>query len=117
MPLMREIERRVRGSDYGATSWATREQVQQSVGRLALAPGLCLLEIGAGSGWPALLLATLSGSDVVLTDMPLSGLRAAQARAKSDGVASRCLALAADGTALPFREQTFDRIHHADVLC
>ena len=24
-PLMREIERRVRGSDYGATSWATRK--------------------------------------------------------------------------------------------
>jgi ubiquinone/menaquinone biosynthesis C-methylase UbiE len=32
-------------------------------------------------------------------------------------VANRCLALAADGTALPFREHAFDRIHHADVLC
>jgi len=117
MPFMREIERRVRGSDYGATSWATREQVQQSVARLSLAPGLCLLEIGAGSGWPALLLATLSGCDVVLTDLPLSGLRAARARAENDRVASRCLTLAADGTALPFRAHSFDRIHHADVLC
>ena len=117
MPLMRDIERRVRGSDYGATSWATREQAEHSVARLALVPGLRLLEIGAGSGWPALYLAALSGCDVVLTDLPLSGLRAARIRAENDRLASRSLVLAADGTALPFREHAFDRIHHADVLC
>src|SRR6516164_9820115 len=49
-PLMREIEHRVRGSNYGATSWATREQVQQSAGRLSLTRGMCLLDMGAGSG-------------------------------------------------------------------
>jgi hypothetical protein len=70
-PLMREIERRVRGCDYGGTSWATLEQVQQSGSRLLLEPGLCLLDIGAGSGWPALLLATQSGCDVVLTEFAL----------------------------------------------
>ena len=58
---------------------ATLEQVQQSASRLLLKPGLCLLDIGAGSGWPALLLATQSGCDVVLTDLPLSGLRVARA--------------------------------------
>lgn len=116
-PLMREIEQRVRGSDYGATSWATRDQVQQSVRRLSLVPGVCLLDIGAGSGWPGLFLASLSGCDAVLTDLPLSGLRAARARAASDGISSRCRVLAAEGTALPFSERTFDRIHHADVLC
>jgi cyclopropane fatty-acyl-phospholipid synthase-like methyltransferase len=114
---MREIERRVRGSDYGATSWATREQVQQSLRRLSLAPGLSLLDIGAGSGWPALFLATLSGCDIVLTDLPLSGLRIARARAASDGLSSRCRVLAADGAALPFPDRVFDRVHHADVLC
>jgi cyclopropane fatty-acyl-phospholipid synthase-like methyltransferase len=116
-PLMLDIERRVRGSDYGATSWATREQVQQSVRRLVLAPGQCLLDIGGGSGWPALLLATLSGCDVVLTDLPLSGLRSARARAARDGLSSRCRVLAADGEALPFPDRMFDRLHHADVLC
>jgi ubiquinone/menaquinone biosynthesis C-methylase UbiE len=116
-PLMREIEQRVRGSDYGATSWATCAQVQQSVRRLSLVPGVCMLDIGAGSGWPGLFLASLSGCDVVLTDLPLSGLRAAQARAASDGISNRCRVVAADGTALPFPDRTFDRIHHADVLC
>jgi cyclopropane fatty-acyl-phospholipid synthase-like methyltransferase len=116
-PLMREIERRVRGSDYGATSWATREQVQRSVDRLSLTPGLRLLDIGAGSGWPALFLATLSGCDVVLTDLPLSGLRMARQRAASDGLSGRCRVLGADGAALPFPDRLFDRVHHADVLC
>ena len=66
MPLMREIERRVRGSDYGATSWATREQGQESVRRLSLTHGLRLLDIGADSGWPLLFLATLSGCGLCL---------------------------------------------------
>jgi len=117
MPLMREIERRVRGSDYGATSWATYEQVQESVRRLSLTPDLRLLDIGAGSGWPALFLATLSGCEVVLADLPLSGLRVARTRAASDGLSSRCRVLAADGAALPFPDRLFDRVHHADVLC
>lgn len=116
-PLMREIERRVRGSDYGATSWATREQVQRSVDRLSLRPGLRLLDIGAGSGWPALFLATLSGCDVVLTDLPLSGQRMARQRATRDGLSGRCRVLGTDGAALPFPDRLFDRAHHADVLC
>jgi len=116
-PLMREIERCVRGSDYGATSWTTREQAEQAVVRLGLAPGLRLLELGAGSGWPALLLATLSGCDVVLTDLPLSGLQIARQRATTDALHGRCSVLAADGAALPFADRSFDRIHHADVLC
>lgn len=116
-PLMRAIERLVRGIDYGATSWTTREQAEQTAVRLGLEPGLRLLDIGAGSGWPALHLAALSGCDAVLTDVPLSGLRIARSRAASDGVAVRCRVAAADGSALPFPDQTFDRIHHADVLC
>lgn len=116
-PVMREIERCVRGSDYGATSWTTREQAGQAAARLALAPGMRLLELGAGSGWPALWLATLSGCEVVLTDLPLSGLRIARTRAASDGLDARCSVLAADGAALPFADRLFDRIHHADVLC
>ena len=116
-PLMREIERCVRGSDYGATSWTTREQAEQAAARLGLGRGRRLLELGAGSGWPALFLATLSGCDVVLTDLPLSGLRIARERAARDGLDGRCSVLAAGGAALPFADHSFDNIHHADVLC
>lgn len=117
LPLMREIERCVRGCDYGATSWTTREQAEQLAARLGLGRGQRLLEIGSGSGWPGLYLAQLSGCDVVLADLPLSGLRIARERAVNDGLDGRCSILAADGAALPFADQSFDRIHHADVLC
>jgi SAM-dependent methyltransferase len=116
-PLMLKIEQRVRGSAYGATSWTTRAQSEATVHRLGLGTGQCLLEIGAGAGWPALFLATLSGCDIVVTDIPLSGLRVSRARAVSDGLGDRCIVLAADGAALPFADRTFDHIHHADVLC
>lgn len=116
-PLMRAIEHCVRGSDYGATSWATQGQVRQSVTRLRLAPGMQLLDVGSGSGWPALSLASLSGCAVVLTDLPHSGLRIARDRARQDGLTHRCRVLAAGGAMLPFADGAFDRIHHADVLC
>lgn len=116
-PLMLEIERCVRGVDYGATSWMTREQAEQTCARLRLAPGLQLLDVGAGSGWPGLFLAAVSGCDAILTDLPLSGLRIARSRALRDGLERRCRIVAADGAALPLADRSFDRIHHADVLC
>lgn len=114
---MLDIERRVQGSDYGATSWTTVAQAQAASAALELRPGLRLLEIGAGTGWPALLIARQSGCDLVLTDQPLSGLQLARARAGRDGVDARCRFVAASGAALPFGDACFDAVHHSDVLC
>lgn len=114
---MLEIERRVQGSDYGASSWTTLVQAETATAALGLRPGLRLLEIGAGAGWPALLMARQSGCDVVLTDLPPSGLRAARARACRDGLDSRSWVAAASGAALPFADACFDAVQHSDVLC
>lgn len=116
-PVMLEIEQRVRGSTYGATSWTTRAQAEAAATHLGLTHGRTLLDLGGGSGWPALFIADVSGCDVVITDLPLPALRIARARAIGDRVADRCSILAADGASLPFAGGTFDRIHHADVLC
>lgn len=116
-PLMLEIEQRMRGIAYGGTSWTTRAQAEATAARLGLATGRCLLDLGSGSGWPALFIAKRSGCDVVATDLPLSGLRVAKARVARDALDDRCSVLAADGTALPFADRSFDHIHHADVLC
>jgi len=116
-PLMREIDRRVHGADYGATSWTTRAQAELAAAQLGLAPGVRLLDVGAGAGWPGLFLATQSGCELVVSDLPLQGLRMARERAARDGLSARCAVVAADGAALPFRDAAFDRIHHADVLC
>jgi ubiquinone/menaquinone biosynthesis C-methylase UbiE len=82
-----------------------------------LDPTVRLLNVGAGSGWPALYLAKISGCDVTMSDIPLSGLRAALAWASNDGLASRSQAVAADGARLPFADGSFDALSHSDVLC
>ena len=115
--VLRTIERRVCGCDYGGTSWTTREEARRLGEFLGLAPGQRLLEVGAGSGWPGLYLATTTGCDVVLADLPLDGLRIATARATTDGLDETCRAAVADGAALPFAAGCFDAILHSDVLC
>jgi ubiquinone/menaquinone biosynthesis C-methylase UbiE len=115
--VVREIERQVCGCDYGGTSWTTREEAQRLGELLGLAPGVRLLEIGAGSGWPGLFLATTTGCDIVQTDLPLDGLKIAAARAAADGLAKTYRAALADGAALPFGSGCFDAIVHSDVLC
>lgn len=115
-PLL-ELERSVCGCDYGATSWATREEAALIANALRLAPAVRLLEIGAGSGWPALYLARESGCDVVLADLPAPALDIALQRAEQDGIGARCVAVVADAAELPFAECSFDAINHSDVLC
>ena len=117
LPVMRALERGTCGCAYGATSWATRDEAELIAAELGLGPGVALLEIGAGAGWPALYLAERSGCEVTLTDLPASGLEIARARAAEDGLAARCRILQADAAALPFAPARFDAVNQSDVLC
>ncbi len=116
-PAMIEIERAACGCDYGGTSWTTRSEAARVAKLLKLGPRQRFLDIGAGSGWPGLYLAHLTGCDVTLVDIPVSGLRLASERADTDRLAGKCWTIAADGAALPFENDVFDAIGHSDVLC
>ena len=115
--MVREVERVVCGCAYGGTSWATRAEADRSARALGLAPGMALLEIGAGSGWPALYMAGQSGCDATLVDLPFDGLRIACDRARQDGLSGTVRAVVADAAALPFAAASFDAVNHSDVLC
>jgi ubiquinone/menaquinone biosynthesis C-methylase UbiE len=115
--IMLEIERRVCGCDYGGTSWATRQEVEDIAELLELAPGRRLLDIGAGTGWPALYWALRTGCDVVLADVPVAALRVAAQRAAADALSGDCWTVAAEGASLPFPPGSFDSVSHSDVLC
>ena len=116
-PVMLSIERSVCGCDYGGNSWTTRDEAQQISTRLGLRPGLRLLDVGAGSGWPGLYMAETSGCDVVLVDLPLTGLRIAAERAAKDRIPGTYWVALADGAYLPFRDDSFDAVSHSDLLC
>lgn len=54
---------------------------------------------------------------MTLLDIPLNALAQAAERAVDDGMTDRVSIVSASGTALPFDDQTLDRISHSDVLC
>ena len=116
-PAMKSVERCAFGCDYGATSWANRDEADELIKLLELASGKRLLDVGAGSGWPGLYMAQTSGCDIALVDVPLSGLRIAAERAIEDNLPGECWVAAADGAYLPFAGDCFDAISHSDVLC
>src|SRR5580765_8183597 len=114
---VRDLERSVYGCDYGGNGGTTRLEAERVFGLLELRPGVRLLDGGAGSGWPALYLAQISGCDLVMVDIPLASLRIARERAVADRLARRCETIAADAAALPFRDASFGAFNHSDVLC
>lgn len=117
LPAMQAIERAVCGCDYGGTAWTTRAEADRIAAALGLGPRVALLELGAGSGWPALYLAGTTGCDVLLTDLPVEGLAIARERAARDALSDGCLAVCADAAHLPLVDGSFDVINHSDVLC
>ena len=117
LPAMRKVEEAVLGCDYGGTSWTTRQQAIQMIESLSVGREQHLLDIGSGSGWPALFVANQSGCGATLVDIPLNALGQARDRAEQDGLANSVSTVAASGAALPFGDATFDVITHSDVLC
>ena len=116
-PVMLKIERRVCGCDYGASSWTTKSEAALMANLLGIGPGSRLLDVGSGAGWPGLYLSKTTGCDLTLVDLPAFGLKMAQQRqTKESSDVSVWLALA-EGAALPFIDNSFDAVCHADLLC
>lgn len=114
-PAMRRAERRVIGSDYGATSCTTKQQAGRLAELLRLGPDRLLLDVGTGAGWPGVYLADTTGCDIVLADLPFEGLTAASARMRDVGVDGAIVN--ASGEALPFKDGVFDAVTSSDVFC
>lgn len=111
-----EIERQVCGCDFGASSWTTKRQADVMIAELGLAPGVRLLDLGAGSGWPALYFAEVSGCEAVLVDIPQAGLQVARDRARRAQLDGRVTIKPADAAATGLAGP-FDVITHSDLLC
>jgi hypothetical protein len=111
------IEAEVLGAAWGANGYTTIEQADELARRLALAPGIRLLDFGTGRGWPGLYYAVAYGCDVVAADLPFEGLAIAARRARTEACAPPFAAVVAAGSNQPFRPGAFDAIVHTDVLC
>ena len=116
-PILQAITNQVCDCCYIGNSWTTRSEADVMIERLRLMTSHNLLDIGAGAGWPGLYLALQTGCAVTLLDLPETGLRLAEARAKADGMISQLSTVQGDATDMPFPSESFTAISHSDVLC
>ena len=112
----RLVEQEALGHSVGVGGYTTVAQAEVLLEALTLHRDSCVVDVGAGRGWPGRHI--LSGSDcrLVSTDIPWEGLRDLHLEIESE-VIDRHHVAAADGGALPFRTATIDAIVHADAFC
>lgn len=113
--VLRELERRTLGADYGGNGYTDVVQAAHFVELLGAGPGDRVLELGSGAGWPGLYLSRISGAQVVMSDVASEGLAWGSRRAHVEGLDAH--AVACSGLTLPFRDATFQGVTHSDVLC
>lgn len=106
------------GDDLGQSGWVTADELDQFADWLALASDSRLLDVGCGSGGPALRLAERTGAAVVGIDVLEEGVATATELAQERSLADRASFVRTDaGGPLPFPDQSFDGIVSIDVMC
>jgi cyclopropane fatty-acyl-phospholipid synthase-like methyltransferase len=106
------------GDDLGQSGWLTSDELARFAEWLELGAGSRLLDVGCGSGGPALRLAELTGTRVVGVDLLEEGITTATRLAQERGLEDRARFIRVDaGGRLPFDDQGFDAVISIDVMC
>ena len=115
--LSAEIRREAFGEDIGQNSWTTAPEQLGFAASAALTPASHLLEVGCGSGGPALFLARSVGLSITGIDINAAGIDAANQAAEAAGLAARARFRCTDaGAAFPFGEASFDAAQIIDAI-
>jgi SAM-dependent methyltransferase len=105
------------GKDIGQNSWTTAEEYLQFIKWLNVESTDHVLDVGCGSGGPALFVAHESGCKVTGVDINENGIANARQAADESGLQSRARfeKVDADG-ALPFGDETFSAVICNDAI-
>ncbi|MFI2209532.1 SAM-dependent methyltransferase [Streptomyces sp. NPDC020141] len=95
-------------SDSGSFPEATDRLTDLVAERVRAAPGRRVLDVGCGTGRPALRLAAASGARVTGVSVSHQEIGLARARAERSGLGDRARFTFADAMDLPFDDATFD---------
>jgi SAM-dependent methyltransferase len=115
--LYASIRREGFGEDIGQNSWLTADEQRTFCAWLGLDSSTELLEVGSGSGGPALFTAAVSGCRVTGVDLHEAGVAAANDAARERGLAERARFVCADaGGRLPFDDGSFDAVMCVDTI-
>jgi SAM-dependent methyltransferase len=108
-----QVRREAFGQEIGQNSWLTREELDRFASQLELGASSRVLEIGCGSGGPALHLVGSTGCELVGIDMSEEGVANANRMARETELDGRASFVHADAARpLPFESESF-----TSVLC
>src|SRR3954471_18128440 len=112
-----EVRRAAWGEEIGQNSWLTRDELERFMDKLQLDSSSRVLEIGSGSGGPALHLARSIGCEIVGVDLHEDGVANATRLAREAGLYERVSFVRADASqALPFASGSFDALLCVDTV-
>jgi len=113
-----QVRRATYGDDVGQSGWVTADELERFAEWLGLGAGSRLLDVGCGSGGPALRLAETTGTSVVGIDLLEEGTATATRLAEERGLdqLARFVRVNAAGR-LPFDDASFDAVISIDVMC
>jgi cyclopropane fatty-acyl-phospholipid synthase-like methyltransferase len=115
--LYGEVRREAWGEEIGQNSWLTRDELERFSSQLKLENSSHLLEVGCGSGGPALHLARLTSCEVVGVDLHEDGVANASRMAREAGLDARSGFVRADASeTLPFERESFDALLCIDTV-
>ena len=106
------------GEDLGQSSWLTASEWLEFADQLGIERGTDVLEVGSGSGGPAVYLAARRECQVTGVDINDHGVRNARALADARGLSARVRFETIDASQpLPFAADSFDAIVSNDAMC
>jgi len=112
------VRRETYGEDLGQSSWLTAPEWLGFADQLGVSAGSEVLEVGSGSGGPAVYLALARGCRTIGVDLNEHGVRNGTELAQSRGVADRVRFQVVDASRpLPFPEGRFDAVISNDAMC
>jgi SAM-dependent methyltransferase len=112
-----DVRREAFGIDVGQNSWLTIDALDRFGSQLELRPESCVLDVGCGSGGPALHLAKVTGCGVVGVDVFEEAVTTANESAREVGLGMRARFVQADASqALPFNAGAFDALLCVDSI-
>jgi len=106
------------GEDIGQSSWMTADELRHFIDILEINDASKVLEVGSGSGGPALFLAKETGCKITGVDINEFGITNANAMARERGLSGLAEFTAIDASQpLPFEDGTLDLVFSNDVMC
>jgi ubiquinone/menaquinone biosynthesis C-methylase UbiE len=115
--LYSEIRREAFGEDIGQNSWLTADEQDGFLNWLDLSAGKALLDVGCGTGGPALRIAAKTGVSVTGIDSHEQAIAKGNAMAERRGLSQAARFRVVDAAQpLPFPDSTFDTITCIDAI-